>query len=440
MDQEHTSLMTPSDAQPVSQGGWLSRERRPISTLVATNFVSLFSNQLTAIAVPWFVLELTGSATRTGLTAAATLLPAILMAFFGGAVVDRMSARKMSIFSDVMSGVTVAMVPLLYVVGVLNFPLLMLLMFLGAVFDSPGSTARGTMMPRLAERAGIPLERLNSAFGVSQSISSLFGAVIAGVLVSILGPTNVLWFNAAAFVLSASAMVLLVPELEAHPPSGETLMEDIRAGIRWLWSNGALRTTIFAALVINAIFSPIAAVVLPYYAKTIFDSATALGILMSGFGAGSLIGAISYGVFGTRIKRRTLMVTSVALISLPVLGMIALPSLWIAWLLQFLIGIGVGAVNPMVGTIIMRVTPGHMLGRVSGVFRAGAMVASPLGVLLAGPLIALVDLRGVFVVFSVGLLGVLVAIVTNTSIHEFDDDEPDAGASVTETAAVSTGI
>src|SRR5687767_11363024 len=103
--------MTPSDLQPIPARGWLARERRPISTLVATNFVSLFSNQLTAIAVPWFVLELTGSATRTGLTAAATLLPSILMAFFGGAVVDRMSARRMSVFSDVMSGMTVAMVP-----------------------------------------------------------------------------------------------------------------------------------------------------------------------------------------------------------------------------------------------------------------------------------------------------------------------------------------
>jgi MFS family permease len=175
-------------------------------------------------------------------------------------------------------------------------------------------------------------------------------------------------------------------------------------------------------------------VLLPYYAKTIFDSATALGIMMSGWGAGSLIGAIAYGVVGTRIKRRTQMVFSVALITLPVLGMIALPNLWIAWLLQFLIGIGSGAVNPLVSTIMMKTTPSHMLGRVSGVFQAGAMVASPLGVLLAGPLIALLDLRGTFVVFSAGLLALLVAIVANRSIHEFDKDDPDAGTPAREPA------
>ena len=431
--------MTPTYDIAPPPSGLFTRERRPISTLVASNFISLFSNQLTAIAVPWFVLELTGSATRTGLTAAVTLLPSIFMAFFGGAIVDRMSARKMSVFSDILSGVTVALVPLLYLLDRLTFPLLLLLMFLGAVFDSPGSTARGTMMPRLAERARIPLERLNSAFSVSQAVSGLFGAVIAGVLVSALGPTNVLWLNAAAFALSASAMWLLVPELGVHPPSGESLLQDIKTGVGWLWGNGALRTTIFAALVINGIFSPIAAVILPYYAKTVFDSATALGIIMSGFGAGSLLGAVAYGVYGTRIKRRTQMVMSVALITLPVVGMIALPSLAVTWALQFLIGSGVGLVNPMVGTIMMKLTPPHMLGRISGVFRAGAMVASPVGVLLAGPLIALVGLRGTFIVTSVILLGVLAAIVTNRSIHDFDKEEPGAGMPVEEPVLQAVG-
>jgi MFS family permease len=62
--------------------------------MIATNFLSLFSNQLTANAVPWLVLTLTGSATQTGLTAAVTILPSVIMSFFGGARVDRMSARK----------------------------------------------------------------------------------------------------------------------------------------------------------------------------------------------------------------------------------------------------------------------------------------------------------------------------------------------------------
>ena len=72
-------------------------------------------------------------------------------------------------------------------------------------------------------------------------------------------------------------------------------------------------------------------------------------------------------------------------------------------------------------------------------FRAGAMVASPVGVLLAGPLIALVGLRGTFIVTSVILLGVLAAIVTNRSIHDFDKEEPGAGMPVEEPVLQAVG-
>lgn len=414
--------MASTRAQPAVAAGWFSDDRRPLTTMIGTNFISLFSNQLTAIAVPWFVLTLTGSATRTGLTAAATLLPSIVMTFFGGAIVDRMSARKMSVFSDALSGITVALVPLLYMLDVLSFPLLLLLMFLGAIFDSPGATARSTMLPRIADRAAIPLERVNSIYGVNQSLTALFGAAIAGVLVGSLGALNVLWFNAVAFAVSAVGMALLVPELEAHPPSGESLMQDIREGARWLWNKIALRTIVFAAVLVNGTFAPMVSVALPYFAKVQFNSATALGIIMSGFGAGSLVGAIAYGTFGTRVSRRLQIMINVCLITVPVIRMVALPSLWIAWLLQFVTGVGVGAVNPMVGTIIMTITPPHMLGRVFGVFRAGAMVASPVGVLLGGPLIAFLGLRGAFAVFAVLLVGVLILVVGSRSLHELDAD------------------
>lgn len=411
--------MTTVADDPMVIGGWLSERRRPLATMIATNFISLFSNQLTAIAVHWFVLTLTGSAIQTGLTAAVTLLPSVIMSFFGGAVVDRMSARKLSIFSDLISGITVLFVPVLYLMDVLNFPLL--LMFLGALFDTPGSTARGTLLPRLSERAGMPLERMNSIFGVNQAMTTLFGAVTAGLLVGTLGAVNVLWLNAIAFGISALAMTLPIPELNAHPASDTSVMDDIREGIGWLWQRNALRTIIFAAVIINGVFSPIAAVALPYFAKTEFDSAIALGILMSGFGGGALIGAIAYGILGTRLPRRMQLLISLSLLSVPAIGMATLPPLWIAWLLNCVIGIGIGSVNPLVSTIIMTSTPQRMLGRVTGVFQAGAMVASPLGVLIGGPLIALAGLRGTFMFFGVVLILVLILVLANPSLHHLDE-------------------
>ncbi|HWV34537.1 MAG TPA: MFS transporter, partial [Thermomicrobiales bacterium] len=106
-------------------------QRLPIYSLLVTNLISNLGNTLTSLAVPWFVLETTGSASKTGLTAAVTLIPVVVTSFFGGALVDRTSRRGMSIFADALSAITLAAVPFFFLTTGLSFPGLLALMFLG---------------------------------------------------------------------------------------------------------------------------------------------------------------------------------------------------------------------------------------------------------------------------------------------------------------------
>lgn len=405
---------------PVATASLFSREKRPVTSMVTTTFLSAIGNQMTSIAVPWFVLTLTGSAAQTGLTAAVTLLPSVFMSFFGGAIADRMNARALAIFADMMSGVTVALVPLLYMLDGLSFPLLLLLMFLGAVFDTPGGTARSTILPRIAERAGIPLERINSAYGVSFAISGVIGAAASGVLIGALGATNVMWFNAAAFAISALGMLLFVPDLGVNPPSGESLLSDIRTGLSYAWNDTLVRSLILTALVINFLYTPIFGVAMPYYAKTVLDSATALGIIAASFGLGSLVGSVLYGTIGDRFSGRNLMIASVALLSLPMAGLIAVPGMWTTVAIMSLCSIGSGLVNPMLSTIMMKRTPQHLLGRVMGVIQAGALVATPLGMVLVGPALDAVGLRGTFTIVAIVMGAVFLSVLVNPSLRTID--------------------
>lgn len=397
-----------------------TRQTLPVTTMVATSFLSAVGNQMTSLAVPWFVLTLTGSAAQTGLTAAVTLLPSVFMSFFGGAIADRMNARRLSVFADVMSGTTVALVPLLYLLDVLSFPLLLLLMFLGAIFDTPGGTARSTMLPRIAEHSGISLERINSAQGVSFAISGIIGAAASGILIGVLGPTNVMWFNAATFAVSALGILLFVPDPGVNPPSGESLLADIRSGLRYAWNDTLVRTLIITALVINFVYSPLFGVAMPYYAKMVFDSATALGFIAASYGAGALIGSLLYGIIGDKISRRTLLMVSISLLTLPMFGMIAVPGFWVTVGIMGVCSIGSGLVNPMLSTLMMKRTPQHMLGRVMGVTQAGAMIATPLGMILVGPVIDGIGLRGTFAIVA-GVLGVVfLAVLGNRALRGID--------------------
>lgn len=124
----------------------------PFYALLTADAISYAGNALAGLAIPWFVLQTTGSAARTGIVAFCGLLPLILAATFGGALVDRLGHKRASVIADLASGVAVALVPLLHALGWLNFGLLLILVFFGALLDAPGATARGPL-PR-NDRAG----------------------------------------------------------------------------------------------------------------------------------------------------------------------------------------------------------------------------------------------------------------------------------------------
>ena len=127
--------------------------RIPLVTLLASNALSITGNVMTQVAVPWFVLQTTGSPARTGIAGFFQFLPVVIAGFFGGTLVDRLGYRRTSVFSDVASGATVAAIPLLFATVGLEFWQLLSLVFLGALLDSPGETARSALVPEAAERA-----------------------------------------------------------------------------------------------------------------------------------------------------------------------------------------------------------------------------------------------------------------------------------------------
>jgi len=398
------------------------RDRLPVYVLLVTSLVSIFGNQLTAIAVPWFVLETTGSASLTGVTAAVTIVPVVISTFFGGALVDRTGYKALSVVSDLISAITVAAVPLFYHTTGLSFFGLLILMFLGAIFDAPGSTARQAMIPSLSRISGIPLEKINANFGMLFAATSLFAAPLAGVLIATLGPVNVLLFNAGTFIFSGLVILSLVPALERAAPSGESFMTDVRIGLAYVKNHALIRTIVISALLVNMLFAPIFGVAIPVYANQELQSVRALGIMYGGEGLGALVGSFIYGQLAVRVKRRPYMLAALLLLALPLIPLAFSPNLWLSTAIVAVIGLGSGMVNPMIGTFLQQTTPAHLLGRVSGLVRAGAMVATPVGMLLGGTMIAALTYSGSFLLIAGLMLAIFVALLANRALYLLDED------------------
>ena len=181
-------------------------------------------------------------------------LPAFLAGIFGGVLVDRLGGRRMSVIADVVSGVSVALIPVLHLTVGLEFWQLLILVFLGAMLDIPGITARRTMLPGLADRASIRPEAMNSAFETTDAFAIILGPAIAGVLIATIGAVNVLLFDAATFAISAILIGLFTPNVAAATaPEAEAPVSPIAgilAGLRFIRADRLL-----FALAITLIFT-----------------------------------------------------------------------------------------------------------------------------------------------------------------------------------------
>ncbi len=104
-------------AEPLAVPAPTPPRRLPFYALLAAQAISFAGNALAGLALPWFVLQTSGSAARVGLIAFCALLPQPLAATFGGAFVDRLGHRRASVVADLASGIAVALVPLLYALG-----------------------------------------------------------------------------------------------------------------------------------------------------------------------------------------------------------------------------------------------------------------------------------------------------------------------------------
>jgi MFS family permease len=87
------------------------RNRLPLFALIGANAISLIGNMLTAVALPWFVLETTNSPAKAGLTGFAAAIAQFAAGVVGGGVVDRLGFKRSSVISDLVSGVGIVMVP-----------------------------------------------------------------------------------------------------------------------------------------------------------------------------------------------------------------------------------------------------------------------------------------------------------------------------------------
>ena len=377
--------------------------RVPLAALLASEAVSITGNRLTQLAIPWFVLQTTGSVAQTGLVAFFSLLPFVLSSALGGVFVDRLGYRRASIAADLASGASVLCVPLLYHTIGLPLAALLALVFAGALLDAPGVTAREALLPDLVKLAGTTLERGTSLHdGVSRA-ANMVGAPLSGVLIALLGPANVLILDAATFAVSALLMRAFVP---APPPRDEDAAPEpyfaqLREGFAFLWRTPLVRAVVVMVLITNMLDAAMGGVLMPVYADRVLDSIVALGLMSGAMGLTAFLGTLVFAWIGHRLPRVSTLVAGFTLGGPSRFFLLAaLPGAGPAIAGFAVAGIGIGPINPILGTLQYERVPERLRARVFGAVSAGVMAGAPVGALLGAGLVELIGLQETFLVFG----------------------------------------
>lgn len=422
----------------------VSPRRLPLYALYAANAISQTGDMLMYLAIPWFVLQTTGSVAQTGITAFFTFAATGVSALVGSTFVDWLGFRRASVISDLASMLGVALIPLFYATVGLPFWALLALVFLAGSLATPGQTARSALVPDLAELAYTPIERATAVDDGVSRLSHFLGAPLAGVLIAAIGTSNLLWVDAATFAVSALLIGSMVPARRSQPasdemtasashllveessPEGEarrpTRVSSLLEGVRFLWHDHVLRDAILIATITNVLDNGMGGVLAPAFVKEVYNNPIILGALVSALGGAAFIGTLLFGAIGPRLPRRLTFSLGYTIGGGTRFFWVVLLAPWPVAMIasQAVCGLFIGPVNPIYSTISYERIPIVMRARALGAMSALAMLGTPLGGLLAGGLAPLIGVERCMVLFGIVYCAATLSVLVNPALREMD--------------------
>ena len=418
------STSSTSGVSTSSTNGISTRSTRgllALITLLGGHGLSLLGNVITVIVVPLYVLHDTGSVLATGIAGVFATVPVIVGGALGGVLVDRIGFRTAAIVADLASGATILLIPVLAATTGLPFPVLLTLVFLSGLLDTPGNTAKSALVPDLAETAGLSVARATGIHSAVSRSAAMIGASVAAVCVVWLGPLNALLIDAATFAVSALLLWVGVPKHAdartadptdpadpADPADRLGYWTELAAGIRFLHHRPLLRNLVLMIVVTNCFDAAGITVLMPAYASTVGADGAIFGVMVAVFSGGALAGAGLFTWLGQRWPRRPVLVISFLLAGAPpYLAMAAAVPVPVLLGVLALAGLAAGSINPLITTVLYERVPRALRARVLGAMTTGVSLGLPLGALGAGIAVSAAGLVPVLLV-----VGAVYALVT----------------------------
>ena len=367
--------------------------QKDFTLVVIGQIISLFGNAILRFALPLYLLRETGSPSLFGAVTACSFIPMIIFSLFGGVLADRVNKRNIMVILDFGTAAIIAVFYLIH--GILPIvPIMIVCLMLLYSISGAYQPAVQASIPALLENEQIM--RGNAVINMVNTLASLLGPIIGGILFGAWGLVPILLVSTACFLSSAVMEIFIhIPfkKRKSEKSMASIVLDDLKESGRYIKNEKPEFVPVIVILALfNLIFSSVMIVGIPIMVVNILQmSDISLGITQGALGLGGLAGGLLGGIIGGRLKLKNgYLLLAGCSVSALVMGIglsSFVPPLVGYWLITGM-SFAAMALSTMftiqMCSMVQQQTPSHLIGKIMALIMAVANCAAPAGQAMYG--------------------------------------------------------
>lgn len=391
--------------------------------------LSVFGTSIYTFAIGLYVLEITGSGLNFALNLVMNIIPMLLINPFAGVIADKLDKKKLVVLMDLLNGIFFLI--LFFVSGVYGFelPMIYLSTLITTIFTTIFGVTMESAIPNIVSEN--KLMNINSVSKIIDSISSIIGPMVGGIVFAFLDIRLFILINGASFIFSGILEMFIDFQYKHYDEEKEKVKSnfsiEIKEGFRYLREREDIKSSFGVLTLLNFFIGFSATVPLPYIINNILLlGSESLGIIQSAFPLGMILGATMIKSIFEKIPYKKVLQYSnivismcIVMLGVPIIfgNIIFEPKVYLIYYFVVMIffGISISFIDIPIIYLMQKLVSDEYRGRVFSIGKSMVQAILPIGLILSGYLISKIPVYIITIIGGIFLmLGNLILIHKNT--------------------------
>lgn len=364
------------------------------------HFISHTGDSIYMMALPWLILDITGSKSSTALVASSMYLPTLIFGLFAGTLADKFPRRTVMMTSDLFRALVVILIPIALLNGIQSTIIIGIIAFLLSTFGTPFYPARDSLIPILVPEKD--LSTVNSIISTSGQLSHLMGPVIAGICVGFVGLTHLFTIDAITFLVSLIFIWFISVKEPKSNQSNFSYLTEVKSGLSYISANRPILILIIMTSINNLFIMGPAIISIPVFVREILnEDFTTLAMLESAMALGMLCGSFIIINFLKNLSFVKILFFGIIFDGITYSFLYFTNSTWLAIIILFIHGIGIPLIVVSRTNLIQKYIPNEFRGRIFSMVNMSVMGTTAISSILTGFSLEFISVQILFLIIGI---------------------------------------